>query len=127
MGVQSETRDRIVRVLDGLPVTDDLEGPALHAMTEQPGVANPWDAWPVWDLTEVGGFTGQQFTTHWVVFVVMPAGDRAGLVAAGDVVTEIVAPRLSNELPGDIERVEPVQLTFEQGGVKPAVRIILTC
>jgi hypothetical protein len=124
MGYQADVRDRIVQVLNGIewltPVTTRLNGQPV-----QPAVANPWDAWPVWDFTEVAGFTGEQLTTHWAVFVVMPAGDRAGLIAAGDLVVEVVAPHLSNELPARIERVEPLQLTFEEGGIKPVVRIAL--
>lgn len=122
MGYQSDVRDRIVQALDGLEL---LDGSTLHGLDVQPAVANPWDAWPVWDFTEVSGFTAQQLTTHWGVFVALPGGDRAGLIAAGDQAVELIAPHLANELPAQIERVEPLQLTFEEGGIKPVIRIAL--
>lgn len=124
MGYQADVRARIVQVLDGLAVPG-LEATKLHGLAVQPAVANPWDAWPVWDFTEVAGFTGEQLTTHWAVFVVMPGGDRAGLIEAADLVVEFVGPHLSNALPAQVERVEPLQLTFEEGGIKPVVRIAL--
>ena len=125
MGYHADVRARIVQVLNNvvLPTWPDVT--TLNGQPVQPAVANPWDAWPVWDFTEVAGFTGEQFTTHWAVFVVMPGGDRAGLIQAGDLALEVVAPYQSNELPDQIERVEPLQLTFEEGGVKPVVRIAL--
>jgi hypothetical protein len=122
MGYQSDVRDRIVEALDGLEV---LDGSTVNGLDVQPAVANPWDAWPVWDFTEVSGFTAQQLSTHWGVFVVMPGGDRAGLIEAGDQAVEIIAPHLANALPAQIERVEPLQLTFEEGGIKPVIRIAL--
>lgn len=125
-GRQTQTRDQIVALLDGLTIQlDDQETVALHAGEAQPGVAQPWDAWPVWDFTEVAGFTAQQLTVHWAVFVVVPSGDRLGLVEAGDLVAQTVAPHLAAGLPAQIERVEPLQLTFEAGGVAPVVRIAL--
>lgn len=123
MGHQADARDRIVAALDGLTLPN---GKPLQGMAVQPAAANPWDAWPVWDFTEVTGFACGVFTSHWGVFVVLPGGDRAGLIEAGDLVAEVVAPELANDLPAQIERVEPLQLTFEEGGVKPVVRIALT-
>lgn len=129
MGRQSTVRDLIVQLLDGLLVPlppDGLTSAKVHAVAAQPGVANPWDAWPVWDFTEVGGFTGELLTTHWAVFVVAPSGDRLGLVEAGDLIAETIGPHLAARLSAQIERVEPLQLTFEAGGVAPVVRIALT-
>lgn len=129
VGRQTQTRDQIVAVLNGLPVIYSRAEPEpvkLNAVPAQPGAASPWDAWPVWDFTEIAGFTGRQLTVHWAVFVVVPAADRLGLIAAGDAVTEVVAPYLAAQLPAQIERVEPLQLTFEAGGVAPVVRIALS-
>jgi hypothetical protein len=128
MGQQAVARARIVQVLDGLVVTEAdgfVAAIALHGLPVQPATANPWDAWPVWDFSEVTGFACNVLTSHWGVFVVLPAGDRAGLIEAGDLVAEVVASELANELPAQIERVEPLQLTFDEGGVKPVVRIAL--
>lgn len=124
MGVQAETRDHIVQLLDGYVLTPEV---TLNATPAQPGVANPWDAWPVWDFSEVAGFTGEQLTTHWFVFVVVPSGDRQGaLIPAGDLIAETVAPYLAGQLPARIERLEPIQLALENSGTQPAVRISLT-
>lgn len=122
MGQQADARARIVQALNALTLPN---GKPLQGMAVQPGAANPWDAWPVWDFTEVTGFACSVLTSHWGVFVVLPAGDRAGLIEAGDLVAEVVASELANELPAQIERVEPLQLTFDEGGVKPVVRIAL--
>lgn len=129
MGRQSIVRDLIVQALDGLLVPlppDGVEAAKVHAVPAQPGVAGAWDAWPVWDFSEVVGFTGELLATHWGVFVVVPAGDRLGMVEAGDLIAETLGPRLAGQLGAQIERIEPLQLTFEAGGVVPVVRLALT-
>jgi hypothetical protein len=95
-----------------------------HALPEAPDTPTPGACWPRWDQTTYGGQLSAPAQPAYLVYALLPSGDMATTVDAGDqYVTDLVGALWGL---GRIEYAEPTSVPFEDGSAPvPAVRVRL--